>query len=48
MMVIFFRYAVILAFSSTLFAVECNNHQQTKQPFFGELHLHTHYSADAA
>lgn len=27
---------------------QCANYQPNKQPFFGELHLHTQYSADAA
>jgi hypothetical protein len=26
----------------------CANYQPTRQPFFGELHLHTQYSMDAA
>lgn len=45
---LFLRYGIILVFSSTLFAGECSNYHQTRQPFFGELHLHTQYSADAA
>src|SRR5215208_2738802 len=27
---------------------QCANYQPNKQPFFGELHLHTQYSADSA
>ncbi len=35
-------------FSRTENRAPCANYQPNRQPFFGELHLHTQYSADAA
>lgn len=42
------RWLFLLIFSSGVVAGECGDFRPTRQPFFGELHLHTQYSADAA
>ena len=42
------RWLLFLVCAPALLAGECNNFRATRQPFFGELHLHTQYSADAA
>ena len=42
------RILFLLALFPSLAVAICPNSQPSRQPFFGELHLHTQYSADAA
>ncbi|MGZ8238099.1 MAG: DUF3604 domain-containing protein [Methylobacter sp.] len=45
---ILMRVLLFLVFYPALVFSECKDYQSTRQPLFGELHLHTQYSADAA